>query len=320
MHEFCRLRDIARSFEAKKTSKHRIDAEAEVQNTLKVIDSLDEKFKDYEVRIHEKQTLQSEKDLTVAGFEANLTILRLRREIGECKDEMLLIQEAIKGMSSGITELKHTYSECEDNKQVSLHLYNLYLHSCLLMTPCLVRLSLQIALQARAELKGKMGTIDRQVKELAGRLKEPNYRNVKERTRKKRVELETTGCAVDDLEKYWGALDKALLRFHGQKISDINRIIRELWQRTYCGEDIDGIEIVSGEEVETNPLIAYLSTCCFKIYFLPTFFFSFVCYIGRIYACCKKLQLSCCDEKGEYCIRYARAVFCRATCSCLSCD
>lgn len=40
------------------------------------------------------------------------------------------------------------------------------------------------------------------------RLKEPNYRNVKERTRRKRVELETTHMCVEDLEKYWGALDK----------------------------------------------------------------------------------------------------------------
>jgi DNA repair protein RAD50 len=54
--------------------------------------------------------------------------------------------------------------------------------------------------------------------------------------------------AVEDLEKYWTALDKALLRYHGQKIGDINRIIRELWQKTYTGEDIEGIEIVSGEE------------------------------------------------------------------------
>jgi DNA repair protein RAD50 len=62
------------------------------------------------------------------------------------------------------------------------------------------------------------------------------------------VKLETTNMAVEDLEKYWTALDKALLRYHGQKIGDINRIIRELWQRTYMGEDIESIEIVSGEE------------------------------------------------------------------------
>ena len=69
-----------------------------------------------------------------------------------------------------------------------------------------------------------------------------------ERTRQQRVKLETTNMAVADLEKYWAALDKALLRYHGQKIGDINRIIRELWQRTYMGEDIESIEIVSGEE------------------------------------------------------------------------
>ena len=62
------------------------------------------------------------------------------------------------------------------------------------------------------------------------------------------MKLETTNMAVEDLEKYWTALDKALLRYHGQKIGDINRIIRELWQKTYTGEDIEGIEIVSGEE------------------------------------------------------------------------
>mmetsp|Transcript_10827 Transcript_10827/g.25333 ORF Transcript_10827/g.25333 Transcript_10827/m.25333 type:complete len:417 (-) Transcript_10827:261-1511(-) len=103
-------------------------------------------------------------------------------------------------------------------------------------------------LQARAENKGKAATVERQSMDLGAKLKEPNYRGVAERTRKKRVELETTSMAVEDLERYWSALDKALLRFHGQKISEINRIIQELWQRTYMGEDIEGIEIVSGEE------------------------------------------------------------------------
>ncbi len=31
-------------------------------------------------------------------------------------------------------------------------------------------------------------------------------------------------------------------------MTQINRIVRELWQLTYMGEDIDQIEIVSGEE------------------------------------------------------------------------
>lgn len=44
------------------------------------------------------------------------------------------------------------------------------------------------------------------------------------------------------------AVDNALLRYHGIKIADINRIIRELWNLTYKGEDITTIEIVSGQD------------------------------------------------------------------------
>jgi DNA repair protein RAD50 len=41
---------------------------------------------------------------------------------------------------------------------------------------------------------------------------------------------------------------QALLIFHGIKIAEINKIIRELWLLTYKGEDINSIEIVSGQE------------------------------------------------------------------------
>jgi hypothetical protein len=42
--------------------------------------------------------------------------------------------------------------------------------------------------------------------------------------------------------------DKALQNFHTLKIREINKIIRELWQLIYKGQDIDSIEIESGQE------------------------------------------------------------------------
>ena len=51
-----------------------------------------------------------------------------------------------------------------------------------------------------------------------------------------------------DLERYHSALDRALMAFHGSKMSDINKVVRELWQRTYRGQDIDYIQIRSDEE------------------------------------------------------------------------
>lgn len=42
--------------------------------------------------------------------------------------------------------------------------------------------------------------------------------------------------------------DKALQNFHTLKIKEINRIIRELWQLIYKGQDIDMIELESGQD------------------------------------------------------------------------
>ena len=59
--------------------------------------------------------------------------------------------------------------------------------------------------------------------------------------------LQTTEMASKDLVKYYRALDRAITRFHGQKMEEINTIIRELWIKTYKGGDIDRIEIRSDE-------------------------------------------------------------------------
>lgn len=41
------------------------------------------------------------------------------------------------------------------------------------------------------------------------------------------------------------------------KIADINKIIRELWAMTYSGEDIDMIEIVSGDDEDSGKAKRY---------------------------------------------------------------
>jgi DNA repair protein RAD50 len=49
--------------------------------------------------------------------------------------------------------------------------------------------------------------------------------------------------ALADLDKYYKALDKALMKYHSVKMEEINKIIKEHWESTYQGSDIDTIEI-----------------------------------------------------------------------------
>ena len=64
----------------------------------------------------------------------------------------------------------------------------------------------------------------------------------------KLIEIKTTELANQDLEKYYKALDRAIMRYHGLKLEEINKIVKEYWIKTYKGNDIDTIEIIAEEE------------------------------------------------------------------------
>lgn len=47
--------------------------------------------------------------------------------------------------------------------------------------------------------------------------------------------MKTTELANQDLDKYYKALDRAIMRYHSLKLADINKIIKEYWVKTYRG-------------------------------------------------------------------------------------
>lgn len=79
-------------------------------------------------------------------------------------------------------------------------------------------------------------------------LKQAQYTDIDKRYFNQLIQLKTTEMANKDLDRYYNALDKALMRFHTMKMEEINKIIRELWQQTYRGQDIDYISIHSDSE------------------------------------------------------------------------
>jgi len=98
----------------------------------------------------------------------------------------------------------------------------------------------------RDRLLGNIEVFRQQCKALELKLKSENYRNIDSRYRKKSVEFETTNIAVHDLGIYYDALDQALQSYHSRKLNEINKIIKELWQVIYKGQDIEIIQLESG--------------------------------------------------------------------------
>ncbi len=56
--------------------------------------------------------------------------------------------------------------------------------------------------------------------------------------------------ANSDLEKFSKAVDRAIMKFHALKMEEVNKILKDLWIKTYKGGDIDSIEIRSENSTE----------------------------------------------------------------------
>lgn len=97
------------------------------------------------------------------------------------------------------------------------------------------------------KLAGEMAAKDTVLEEL---LEEWNtdYKDAALKYREAHIRVETTKAAVEDLGRYGGALDKAIMKYHTLKMEEINRIVAELWRQAYQGTDVDTIRIRSDNE------------------------------------------------------------------------
>lgn len=69
------------------------------------------------------------------------------------------------------------------------------------------------------------------------------FKDIDKLYHKEWIKLQTNLLVSNDLQTYSQALDNAIMKYHGMKMDEINRILRELWNQTYKGTDIDSIEI-----------------------------------------------------------------------------
>lgn len=99
----------------------------------------------------------------------------------------------------------------------------------------------------QASKMGEMKSKDDQLMQLLADWN-TDYKDAASKYKEAHIKVEATKAAVDDLARYGGALDKAIMRYHGLKMEEINSIIGELWQKTYRGTDVDTILIRSDNE------------------------------------------------------------------------
>jgi len=90
--------------------------------------------------------------------------------------------------------------------------------------------------------------VESAIRQLKKDLQNEDYQDADEKYKNKLIDFRTIEEVSTDLNKYYLALDSAIMKHHSLKMTEINKIVRELWRNTYRGTDIDYIEIRSDED------------------------------------------------------------------------
>ncbi|XP_069052050.1 DNA repair protein RAD50.L isoform X2 [Lepisosteus oculatus] len=106
----------------------------------------------------------------------------------------------------------------------------------------------------RSVALGRQKGFEEEILRFRKELREDGYCDAEEKFREKMIVMRTTELANKDLDIYYKTLDQAIMKFHGMKMEEINKIIRDLWRSTYRGQDIEYVEIRSDvdENVSAN--------------------------------------------------------------------
>lgn len=97
---------------------------------------------------------------------------------------------------------------------------------------------------------GQMTEMARNLKDIERELAQPKLKNAAAKYKEMNIKYKLRMKVAEDLNKYYIALDFAIMKYHKEKMKVVNKIIRELWRNTYRGNDIDYIEIKTTEDSE----------------------------------------------------------------------
>lgn len=104
-------------------------------------------------------------------------------------------------------------------------------------------------LTEKTGLEGQIKEKNKMISATRTEVNQPKYRDAVVNYKKAFYESVVLTKTIEDLTTYCETLEKALTKFHSDKMEKINSVIRNLWRTIYKGNDIDYIQI-NTEEVK----------------------------------------------------------------------
>ncbi|CDK28062.1 unnamed protein product [Kuraishia capsulata CBS 1993] len=181
------------------------------------------------------------------------TIARLNHEISDCDSLTRTMERDLSETDNLKRNLRLNLDLRSIRKQIAAtesRLEKLDTQNALVMRDEYVKKS-EVLRQKFSDLKSvhsqKIGEVSQMQKnaQLLRNELERDYNKIGERHKEEFTRLQTKMLLSNDITIYSKALDNAVMKYHSLKMKEINKIIDELWKKTYSGTDVDTILIKS---------------------------------------------------------------------------
>lgn len=91
-----------------------------------------------------------------------------------------------------------------------------------------------VLIDKRGSVKGELVQMKDQIQRYENELRS-HYSSVDSDYAKLFVETKTLELAIADVKKFNATLSESVMRYHALKMDDLNKIIKDLWFKTYKG-------------------------------------------------------------------------------------
>lgn len=229
-----------------------------LQENISKLNSVERKFNDMKaIQTEIEKLLSSSIKEKLISSKNNIKVLQTKIEhLCQKKEETISEKEELKSVLSSQKSLERNL---EDNIKLRAKLteekeliekiktLKLYIGSAdyvsIAMEKNKLRQEEENINRERSQAEGRQRELKNTFSLIKAELDKDIYKNADKNYRDKLINIKVEELSIDDLNKYYIALDWALTQFHQEKMKAINSTIRDLWRQIYKGNDIDAIEI-----------------------------------------------------------------------------
>lgn len=207
--------DEVDSFINSKVPEKLASYEREIESYQNSLTELMNKKKDIEQTINKLKEDVASQEIGKRELHDNIMLRKTMDTIEVLKEQYKKLNEKLKSMN--YNELSKKWEQLESEKQALFRQKNVAL--------------------------GNQEELQRVIKQYTQELRKEEYRLARRNYTNKCIELTVQEETIVNLKAYSKVLDTAMIEYHEERMSTVNRIMKKLWKHVYKGTDTSSIEI-----------------------------------------------------------------------------